>query len=413
MAKGDFASNKESNVRFQRKGNERKSTTSLKKSPDSVYAPYEGSNGDTHGDDSVLTRKPNELKRKHNVTMETGMQDGGGAVHMNNIDQGNYNQTQRMNSEYPPDGVMGGQEYGKMGDGGMNPPSSGINAYNGGYSRPYYEGSGMVNDAANSQANSMYGQYGQSPVGYGKGMQASRGMGGPMGSYASPGQPRMMSGAAISQQGGPTPTLNQLLQSPNPATRYQNSYNDYGGRQLGAHAQDNGGMGYNGPSGPAGPNQWSQRGPYPPQGPMGRMHPYQQGGPNMPDPSQGRAPYSGPGGQVYPQQHQPSQYVGYPGAQRAYMQQGAPPVRPMGNQQPYPQPKSASKKSSSKQSKASVTPTQGPPHHQAPAPYDQQRAPAHMGYNAYMQQPGGGGGGGGGGAGPPPTSQGGEGPPQQ
>lgn len=37
-----------------------------------------------------------------------------------------------------------------------------------------------------------------------------------------------MSGQSISQPTGPTPTLNQLLQSSNPATRYQNNYgNEY------------------------------------------------------------------------------------------------------------------------------------------------------------------------------------------
>lgn len=35
-----------------------------------------------------------------------------------------------------------------------------------------------------------------------------------------------LSGQSISQPTGPTPTLNQLLQSSNPATRYQNSYNN-------------------------------------------------------------------------------------------------------------------------------------------------------------------------------------------
>jgi AT-rich interactive domain-containing protein 1 len=41
-------------------------------------------------------------------------------------------------------------------------------------------------------------------------------------------QRQYLSGQSISQPTGPTPTLNQLLQSSNPATRYQNNYgNEY------------------------------------------------------------------------------------------------------------------------------------------------------------------------------------------
>lgn len=40
-------------------------------------------------------------------------------------------------------------------------------------------------------------------------------------------QQRFLSGQAISQPTGPTPTLNQLLQSSNPVHRYQNNYIDY------------------------------------------------------------------------------------------------------------------------------------------------------------------------------------------
>lgn len=40
-------------------------------------------------------------------------------------------------------------------------------------------------------------------------------------------QQRFLSGQSISQPTGPTPTLNQLLQSSNPVHRYQNNYIDY------------------------------------------------------------------------------------------------------------------------------------------------------------------------------------------
>lgn len=46
-----------------------------------------------------------------------------------------------------------------------------------------------------------------------------------------PASTRLMSGQSISQQSGPTPTLNQLLQSPNSAQRYPNNYSEYGGSQ--------------------------------------------------------------------------------------------------------------------------------------------------------------------------------------
>lgn len=44
-------------------------------------------------------------------------------------------------------------------------------------------------------------------------------------------QQRFLGGQSISQQGGPTPTLNQLLQAPNPLQRFQNSYGDYNSNQ--------------------------------------------------------------------------------------------------------------------------------------------------------------------------------------
>ncbi|KAL3212370.1 hypothetical protein MRX96_035995 [Rhipicephalus microplus] len=44
---------------------------------------------------------------------------------------------------------------------------------------------------------------------------------------------RFLSGPSLSQQGGPTPTLNQLLQSPNPLHRYQNSYGEYNSMHKG------------------------------------------------------------------------------------------------------------------------------------------------------------------------------------
>lgn len=56
-------------------------------------------------------------------------------------------------------------------------------------------------------------------------------------------QQRFMSGQSISQPTGPTPTLNQLLQSSNPVNRYQNSYGDYSMPKSGEQPQGN--MPYN------------------------------------------------------------------------------------------------------------------------------------------------------------------------
>lgn len=63
---------------------------------------------------------------------------------------------------------------------------------------------------------------------------------GPVGSFIPHGHPhqRLMSGQSISQQMGPTPTLNQLLQSSNPVHRYQNSY-DYGMQKPNEAVQSN------------------------------------------------------------------------------------------------------------------------------------------------------------------------------
>lgn len=57
-------------------------------------------------------------------------------------------------------------------------------------------------------------------------------------------QQRFLSGQSISQPTGPTPTLNQLLQSSNPVHRYQNSYVDYSMPKQGSD-QSQGNMPYN------------------------------------------------------------------------------------------------------------------------------------------------------------------------
>lgn len=76
-------------------------------------------------------------------------------------------------------------------------------------------------------------------------------------------QQRFNIGQSISPPTGPTPTLNQLLQSSN-AVRYQNSYGDYSMPKSGEQSQ--GSMPYN--------QNWP-----PPRGPMGPYPPPQQPGP--------------------------------------------------------------------------------------------------------------------------------------
>ncbi|XP_078618726.1 AT-rich interactive domain-containing protein 1B-like isoform X1 [Branchiostoma floridae x Branchiostoma japonicum] len=169
-------------------------------------------------------------------------------------------------------------------------------------------------------------------------------------------QHRFMSGPSTSQHSGPTPTLNQLLQSPSPATsRYGNSYppsaagGDYnmgkgpdGGNMMGSGQYPNQtwgsqqrthpGQGAMGPAPP--PNQTIGR----TQGPMHEMNP--QMGQKRPQPY--GAPYAnanpysqqqGYGGQPYGQ-GSPPRYPGPPQGRMASMQ-GQPPQ--YGRQQMPPQ----------------------------------------------------------------------------
>ncbi|XP_049844222.1 trithorax group protein osa-like isoform X5 [Schistocerca gregaria] len=66
-------------------------------------------------------------------------------------------------------------------------------------------------------------------------------------------QQRYQSGQGISQPTGPTPTLNQLLQSSNPVHRYQNSFGDYRMSKSNEHGAVN--VPYNQPATPA--SSWS------------------------------------------------------------------------------------------------------------------------------------------------------------
>ena len=78
----------------------------------------------------------------------------------------------------------------------------------------------------------------------------------------------IMSGPSIQQQGGPTPTLNQLLQNANSNQRYPGMYGDYGmSQQKGGPGDMSNNPPYNNP-------QWGPQAQQ--RGPNGGMNPYQQ-----------------------------------------------------------------------------------------------------------------------------------------
>ena len=153
-----------------------------------------------------------------------------------NPEMNNYGQ----NSGEP--GGMGPEGYSRMNDTGHPGQMPQYSSYN----RPGYPS--MENNMGgdySSHGGAGYGQFqqpgsrGTFPGGPRHSMGAirpgSQGMGMVPASaqgYNS-GQQRMMSGQSISQQSGPTPTLNQLLQTPNSQPRYPNNYDGYNGPQKG------------------------------------------------------------------------------------------------------------------------------------------------------------------------------------
>lgn len=153
-----------------------------------------------------------------------------------NPEMNNYGQ----NSGEP--GGLGPEAYSRMNDTGHPGQMSQYNSY----SRPGYP----------NMENNMGGDYGGHTGGYGQFQPpgsrgsfpggprpsmgqirpGSQGMGmGPGAGHQgyNSGNQRMMSGQSISQQSGPTPTLNQLLQTPNSQPRYPNNYDGYNGPQKG------------------------------------------------------------------------------------------------------------------------------------------------------------------------------------
>ena len=232
-------------------------------------------NGETQR--SLISKLRSKARHSEINTMDS-FQDGG-HIHMNSEHsdfstggmEGSYMNPEM--SSYGPntgDQVMGPEGYGRLD--GMHPgqmPHYGYNRQ--GYSSA--DASNMAGSGEYTGHNMSYGQYpqnagarsgypgaprpGMGPVRPGLG---SHGMGMMPGPY-NPNQ-RMISGQSISQQSGPTPTLNQLLQNSNAQPRYPgNNYDGY----MGPHKGD-----MNSANGPYGmpPQGWmqSQRGMgnYPP-----------------------------------------------------------------------------------------------------------------------------------------------------
>ena len=154
--------------------------------------------------------------------------------HMN-AEMNNFSQTSG-------EGSMGPESFSKMSD-GMHPNQmQNYPSYNrGNYGMGDQHGGMMAGSVDYNNQNSQFsGQFAQAPVrpsypGMPKpGMSPVRpgmmppGMGMMPGSYSS--SQRMMSSQSMSQS-GPTPTLNQLLQTPNSGQRFPANYGDFSGGQ--------------------------------------------------------------------------------------------------------------------------------------------------------------------------------------
>lgn len=183
------------------------------------------------------------------TTIGAGFQDGGGASAVNSLHGLRPNSMDSMTS-FNPD--QNNDNYGKMGENVATSQQQMASNYNGGgfgnrasnnFTGDQHGGGNMANASSEySQQSGQYAQYGQHnmrpgypgnpgmprapsmPGGGRPGMSGGTGMVPP--NYTS-NQQRFLSGATIQQQGGPTPTLNQLLQNSNPGPRYPGSYVDY------------------------------------------------------------------------------------------------------------------------------------------------------------------------------------------
>ncbi|KAJ8979896.1 hypothetical protein NQ317_017519 [Molorchus minor] len=184
-----------------------------------------------------------------NGTDKSGVRGGGSVVHTKAKNTGGKNIALEM-SQYRQDGSGGGSSAvpGQTNTAGSGPPSVGTPGPNSSSESGLGELESSTGATAASTDSSMYSSDGppaqmQAADGHGYGFSYGRDMHnsaeggvhafGPRQPFAGPKQisshqplqphQRFVPGPSISQPSGPTPTLNQLLQSPHPH-RYPNSY---------------------------------------------------------------------------------------------------------------------------------------------------------------------------------------------
>ena len=200
---------------------------------------------------------PNQMSGS--VTMDS-FQDGG-QQNISNTET-NFSPMEGMNSEmnnFPPssgDHGISSENFNSMHHSQM----PGYNSFNrGNYTLGEQHGGMPMAGSTDfgTPISQYHGQFSQSPVRPGYPTmakpvisQSRPGIGPPgMGMMTPPGynqsSQRMMSGQTISQQGGPTPTLNQLLQTNAVPQRYPNSYNEFPSGSMKGSEMGGGNMPYN------------------------------------------------------------------------------------------------------------------------------------------------------------------------
>ncbi|XP_064629672.1 AT-rich interactive domain-containing protein 1B-like isoform X4 [Lineus longissimus] len=326
-------------------------------------------NSDEHSDNLLVNKK---IKSEPNLGPESNImdsvQDGGQKNMMKseptandvppNLDGPSMKSEMNDFSQNMGDQNIANDSFNRMNE---NMPSSQMSNYNssfvrGNYMPDQHGGPGSGNADINSQ-NSPYNQFGPQgmrtgypPSSKGPMMPNRPGMSGAgmnmmPPNYSHGPQQRYMSGQSISQQGGPTPTLNQLLQNSSSSQQRYSNFNDYVSSQNSMNNDTVANMSFSG-----GQNWGGQR----PQMSGNYPNPMQPGMSNNPafrnqqrpifDPNQ-RRPGMPPN---YPQQQQggPGPYgpgqQQYPGANSSRfpstMQPGQQPNRPgqigMPNQMP-------------------------------------------------------------------------------
>ena len=165
-----------------------------------------------------------------------------------NPDSNNFNQM-------PGNQSLNSDSYGKMSENATGPPGSN---YNPGFNRANYGMSDQQHGSMNAnstgdmpQQHGQFSQFGQQNLrpGYPQMMRNSAmpgrsGMGMMPSNFNNP--QRMMTAPNMQQQGGPTPTLNQLLTNSSSSQRYQGGgYNNYDMSQSKSGNDMNNSTGYN------------------------------------------------------------------------------------------------------------------------------------------------------------------------